>query len=107
MHVPGPSTFANEFVLGFMRNYIKPSNYPYALLRLNNTYLFVTTDDPDGVTVTITFSGQDSVHHISPKGSELNAAETIELATGARVEGHWDRNKGIQGVSNKYRILGV
>ncbi len=88
------STSANEFVVGFMRNYVKPSNYRYSLLRLNNTYLFVTTDEPESITVTITFDGKETVHTISPRGAELISAGTLQLPTGARVQGDWDRNKG-------------
>ncbi len=88
------STSANEFVVGFMRNYVKPSNYRYSLLRLNNTYLFVTTADPEGAVVTITFDGTETVHAISPPNAGSVSAATLQLPTGTRVQGDWDRNKG-------------
>ena len=89
------STSANEFIVGFMRNYVKPSNYRYSLLRLNNTYLMITTDDPNGATVTITYNDQDTVRTITPKGSQLLSSVTMQLQSGTRVEGNWDRDKGM------------
>lgn len=78
-----------------MRNYVKPSNYRYSLLRLNNTYLLVTTAHPEGAVVTVSFGGKETLHTISPpvNAGSVSAA-TLQLPTGTRVQGDWDRNKG-------------
>lgn len=81
---------ANEFYIGFFQNYVKPG---FALnhLILNRTTIFIINDNDDGVTVTITDRGRESLHFV-----QSGRAAAVRLQQGTRLQGAWDRNKGIR-----------
>ena len=80
-----------------MQNFIKPANAPYPALHLNDTYLIIATDEPGGASVTVTYRGRETTYSVSPSTEEIIdlSVGTFLLEDGVRVQGQWDRNKGI------------
>ena len=85
----GVTNKANEFHIGFLQNYVQPHFLEQQII-LNSTTLFITTDDLNGATVIVTVNGVQSLYQV-----DQDSEKTIDLASGTRVEGPWDRNKGI------------
>ena len=92
----GITSEANEFYIGFLQNYIKPEYHSIKSLHLNTTTIFIATNEVGGATVTITDRGKQTIRMIQEGRNVPTLLLPIDLAEGARVEGSWDRNKGIR-----------
>ncbi len=73
-----------------MQHYVNPSISAYSYFVLNRSTLLITTDEPNNITVVITYNGSDNMYLVGPE-----AVKQVQL-TNVRVGGPADRNKGIR-----------
>ncbi len=89
----GITNSANEFFLGYIQNYVQPY---IRHLKIKGTYLSLVVDSPNGTVVRVTHAGVAKTYQLTPGLNNIAVdGILVDHANDLRVEGHWDRFKGL------------